>query len=294
MFPNLRLMIVAVLASILGMSCALGLFAEFRVSHNSFLRESNASAPLQLGSSDGAPGQLENTAAPFEFRFQAPAPPSPAAVEGAGRAETSDHATVEATPQPFQPTSPQPDIPAVSAGAESAPKTAPDVTSATESAAVAASSDHAGEAPNPAATGSIADQNAQQTTQQDSGQNTKPGVDSDLAAKTPAASPSVGADAPSGTIAPASAGAAVPENRRRTTPRHRPIIVRRFQRARPRTNAGFHRSAAVPMGAALRVTITATGAATYHQESPPGAKAHRTTTTPQTTVSNTSPADTPE
>ena len=33
MFPNIRLMIVAVLASILGISCALGLFAEFRVSH---------------------------------------------------------------------------------------------------------------------------------------------------------------------------------------------------------------------------------------------------------------------
>lgn len=56
MFPNLRLMIVAVLASILGISCALGLFAEFRVSHNSFLRESNASAPLQLGVSDAARG----------------------------------------------------------------------------------------------------------------------------------------------------------------------------------------------------------------------------------------------
>ena len=76
MFPNLRLMVVAVLASILGISCALGLFAEFRVSHDSFLRESNASTPLQLGSGDAAaPGRVVNTAAPFEFRFQAPPPP---------------------------------------------------------------------------------------------------------------------------------------------------------------------------------------------------------------------------
>ncbi len=295
MFPNLRLMIVAVLASILGISCALGLFAEFRVSHDSFLRESNASAPLQLGSSDGAPGQLENTAAPFEFRFQAPAPPSPAAVEGAGRAETSDHATVEATPQPFQPTSPQPDIPAVSAAAESAPKTAPDVTSATESAAVAASSDHSGEAPNPAATGSIADQNAQQTTQQDSGQNTKPGVDSDLAAKTPAASPSVGAAAPSGTIAPASAGTAVPENRRRTTPRHRPIIVRRFQRARPA--APMQDFTAVPPFQWAPLSASPSPQPVRRRiirRVRPARKPVVQTTTPQTTVSNTSPADTPE
>ena len=77
MFPNLRLMVVAVLASILGISCALGLFAEFRVSHDSFLRELNASTPLQLGSSDAAPpGRVVNTAAPFEFRFQAPPPPA--------------------------------------------------------------------------------------------------------------------------------------------------------------------------------------------------------------------------
>ena len=36
MFPNVRLMIVAVLASIMGISSALGLFAEFRVSRDSF------------------------------------------------------------------------------------------------------------------------------------------------------------------------------------------------------------------------------------------------------------------
>ena len=71
MFPNLRLMIVAVLASIMGIGCALGLFAEFRVSRNSFVRESNADAPLQLGSNDLAPAALVNGPATFGFRFQA-------------------------------------------------------------------------------------------------------------------------------------------------------------------------------------------------------------------------------
>ncbi len=98
MFPNLRLMVVAVLASILGISCALGLFAEFRVSHDSFLRESNAGTPLQLGSSDAAPGRVVNTAAPFEFRFQAP--PPPAAVEALGSPETPDRTAVVQTTQP--------------------------------------------------------------------------------------------------------------------------------------------------------------------------------------------------
>jgi hypothetical protein len=96
MFPNLRLMIVAVLASILGIICALGLFAEFRVSHDSFLRESNASAPLQLGVNDGAPARLANAAAPFEFRFQAQ--PPPAVIEAAARPELPDRAAVVDAP----------------------------------------------------------------------------------------------------------------------------------------------------------------------------------------------------
>jgi hypothetical protein len=95
MFPNIRLMIVAVLASILGISCALGLFAEFRVSHDSFLRESNANAPMQLGANDAAPARVMNTAMPFEFRFQA----SPAAAEIAARTIIFEHAAaVEPAP----------------------------------------------------------------------------------------------------------------------------------------------------------------------------------------------------
>jgi hypothetical protein len=111
MFPNIRLMIVAVLASILGISCALGLFAEFRVSHDSFLRESNANAPMQLGANDAAPARLMNTAVPFEFRFQAP----PAAAETAQRTIISEHtAAVE----------PAPVVPVVTPMVVAAPETA--------------------------------------------------------------------------------------------------------------------------------------------------------------------------
>lgn len=291
MFPNLRLMIVAVLASILGISCALGLFAEFRVSHNSFLRESNASTPLQLGSSDAASGRLMNTAAPFEFRFQAPAPPSPAAIEGA---ETPEHAAVAATPQPVQQPSPLPDIPAASAAATSTPATASDVTSATEPAAVPSPSDRAAEAPNPTATGTIADQNAPQKTSPDSRQNIKPPADNELAAKTPAASP-VGTAAPNAVIVPASAGTVPPEKHRRTTLRHGPIIVRRLQRTRPAIPAQDFTTAqpfqwaplaASPSPQPVRRRII--------RRVQPARKPVMQTTTPQTTVSNTSPADTPE
>ena len=74
MFPNVRLVILAVFASIMGISFALGLFAEFRVSHNSVVRESNVSAPLQLGSNDAAPLAVVNTAATFSIRLPATAP----------------------------------------------------------------------------------------------------------------------------------------------------------------------------------------------------------------------------
>lgn len=78
MFPNVRLMIVAVMASIMGMSCALGLFAEFRVSHESFLRASNVSAPLQIVSADTTPAGLLHQA--VSSGYAAPLPPTPLAV----------------------------------------------------------------------------------------------------------------------------------------------------------------------------------------------------------------------
>ena len=312
MFPNLRLMIVAVLASILGISCALGLFAEFRVSHDSFLRESNASAPLQLGVSDAAPGRLVNTTAPFEFRFQTP---PPAADEAAETAETPDHAAtpqsapsspaavtpqtpdhpaVVETPQPVPPLSSQPETPAPSATA-SAPATASDVTSVTEPGIGPTSSDHTAEAPSPAATGSIADQSGPQETPQDSRQNAKPEPAGDLAARTPAASPSAEETAPKSQIAPPRPPAGAPEKRRWV--RHRPIIVRRFQRTRPAAatqdfttlQPAFQwtlpPATQSPQPARRRVII---------RRIRPVKKPVVQTTTPQATVSTTSPVNPPE
>src|SRR6516165_3618338 len=62
MFPNVRLMVVAILAAIAGISCGLGLFATFRVNHEPLARLAEGSPPLQLalnnralGSEAGAP-----------------------------------------------------------------------------------------------------------------------------------------------------------------------------------------------------------------------------------------------
>jgi hypothetical protein len=291
MFPNVRLMIVAVLASILGISCALGLFAEFRVSHDSFLRESNASTPLQLGSNDGAPGRIVNTAAPFEFRFQAP--PPPAAVEALGSPQTPDRAAVVETPQLAPGPAPESEPAANPTAAVNAPSAAPDV--AAEPATVPASLDHATEAPNPAATGSIADQNSQPDAPQDRQQDAKPKTAGDLAARTPAASPSTEVTAPKSAIAPASPAAAAPEKRKRVTLRRRPIIVRRIQRTRqaaqdfstmqPAFQWTLQSGIQSPQPVRRRVIIMRVR---------PVRKPVVQTTTPQTTVSTTSPVNAPE
>lgn len=48
MFPNVRLMVVAILAAIAGIGCGLGLFATFRVNHEPLVRLADGSPPLQL------------------------------------------------------------------------------------------------------------------------------------------------------------------------------------------------------------------------------------------------------
>ena len=292
MFPNLRLMVVAVLASILGISCALGLFAEFRVSHDSFLRELNAGTPLQLGSSDAAPGRVVNTAAPFEFRFQAP--PPPAAVEALGSPETPDRTAVVQTPQPANAPKPEFEPAANPATAATARATASDVMA--EPAPAPASSDHATETPSPAATGSIAAQNALSEAPQDGRQNAKPSAEGNLAAQTPA-TPSADESAPKSEIAPASPSAATPEKRSQVTLRHRPIIARRIQRTRLAAPVqGFTTLQPVfqwtlppgtqsPQPARRRVII---------RRIRPVRKPVVQTTAPQTTVSTTSPVNPPE
>jgi len=60
MFPNIRLMVVAILAAIAGISCGLGLFATFRVNHEPLVRLAEGSPPLPLG--------LDNLALGLEAR----------------------------------------------------------------------------------------------------------------------------------------------------------------------------------------------------------------------------------
>src|SRR6516164_9054707 len=56
MFPNVRLMVVAILAATTGISCGLGLFATFRVNHEPLARLAEGSPPLQLALNNRAVG----------------------------------------------------------------------------------------------------------------------------------------------------------------------------------------------------------------------------------------------
>jgi hypothetical protein len=68
MFPNARLMAVAILAAIAGIGCGLGLFATFRVNHEPLSRLAEGSPPLQLGLDNLALGS--DARAPLEVRLQ--------------------------------------------------------------------------------------------------------------------------------------------------------------------------------------------------------------------------------
>ena len=102
MFPNIRLMAVAILAAIAGIGSGLGLFATFRVNHEPLARLAEGSPPLQLAFDNLALGS--DARAPLEARLPvndaakaisvpviiatpSPATPSPAA-EQAGANST--------------------------------------------------------------------------------------------------------------------------------------------------------------------------------------------------------------
>jgi hypothetical protein len=71
MFPNVRLMIVAIFASVVGISCGLGLFAAFRVNREPFAHSPNGGPSLPLVFATPAPATA--AAAPsFGVRFQLP------------------------------------------------------------------------------------------------------------------------------------------------------------------------------------------------------------------------------
>ncbi len=84
MFPNIRVMIAALLASIAGIGCGLGALAAFRVNHQPFTRMESANPPLQLAFGTGLPEEVtDGRPAPFEVRFQVMSwPPAPSAIPG--------------------------------------------------------------------------------------------------------------------------------------------------------------------------------------------------------------------
>jgi hypothetical protein len=77
MFPNVRLMIAAMVASVVALSCGFGVFAAFRVNHEPLVRLPRATAPLQLLAGNTITASVVVAAAgPFDHRFQISQPQS--------------------------------------------------------------------------------------------------------------------------------------------------------------------------------------------------------------------------
>jgi hypothetical protein len=77
MFPNVRLMTAAMLASVVALICGFGLFAAFRVSHDPLVRLPPAVTAMQLIAENAA--RLSTTVVPgepFDRRFQIGAAPN--------------------------------------------------------------------------------------------------------------------------------------------------------------------------------------------------------------------------
>lgn len=71
MFPNVRLMIAAVAASVLALCCGFAMFAAFRVNHEPLSRLATGNAPLQLAADSTAPSVVALAAGPpFGARFE--------------------------------------------------------------------------------------------------------------------------------------------------------------------------------------------------------------------------------
>ena len=152
MFPNVRLLIAAVVASVVALSCGFAMFATFRVNHEPLSRLAAGAAPLQLAAGNPTPfaatppdsfgvrfpaNQTEPAGAPA-----AAAPPQPDREDSAPSATASGDATVPETaaaapeqPVPEQATvAPAPEP--TQSDAAAAPNESPPVTS-TDTAAAA-------------------------------------------------------------------------------------------------------------------------------------------------------------
>jgi hypothetical protein len=82
MFPNVRMMIVALLASMVAVICAMGMFAAFGVTHEPFAQLPSDKSPLQLVFDHTVPA-ADGRALPFGVRFQINAASSGGGVEKA-------------------------------------------------------------------------------------------------------------------------------------------------------------------------------------------------------------------
>ena len=99
MFPNVRLMIAATLASVVALVCGLGMFAVFRVSHDPFARLPAATAPLQLVAGSAAKSAAGLASGePFDRRFQVKASLNTAAEANAAAPAPKLRAVPEAAP----------------------------------------------------------------------------------------------------------------------------------------------------------------------------------------------------
>jgi hypothetical protein len=98
MFPNVRLMIAAMLASVVALVCGFGMFAVFRVSHEPFARSPAATASLRLVADNAAYSSAGLASGlPFDRRLQVAAEPSAAAITDTPEA-TGEQAETETAP----------------------------------------------------------------------------------------------------------------------------------------------------------------------------------------------------
>ena len=103
MLPNVRLMIAAMLASVVALICGFGMFAVFRVSHDPFARLPAATAPLQLVAEqcrEVCRGRWRVADEPFDRRFQVTASPDAATQANAAAAAPELRGTSEPRVEP--------------------------------------------------------------------------------------------------------------------------------------------------------------------------------------------------
>jgi hypothetical protein len=99
MFPNVRLMIAATLASVVALICGFGMFAVFRVSHEPFVHLPAATAPLRLVADNAASSPAGFASEqPLDRRFQIGARPRTAVAANIPEAADQHRAPADTAP----------------------------------------------------------------------------------------------------------------------------------------------------------------------------------------------------